>query len=266
MSMTVLAVGDIVGDRAASDLHALLHGGAIPHVDFIVVNGENAAAGRGLTPSLARTILDAGADVITSGNHIWDKIEIKDYIDGTDSVLRPANYPDASPGIGYTIKKVAGWRILVLNVLGVGFMDPPLACPFVITERILRRELQYYDFALIDIHAESTGEKLAFARYFDSLRELKVAAIWGTHTHIPTSDVRILPGGTGFVTDLGMTGPQDGVLGIKTENILTFLRDKMPSRFSVSDGETVLEGVVFTIDEATAQTKKAVRVTASFGA
>lgn len=151
-------------------------------------------------------------------------------------------------------------------MLGVAYMDLPLACPFVTTERILRREVHNYDFALIDFHAESTGEKLAFARYFDSLRELRVAAVWGTHTHIPTSDVCILPGGTGFVTDLGMTGPQDGVLGIKTESILTFLRDKMPSRFIVSDGNTVLQGVVFTIDEESAQTKKAVRVTASMDA
>ena len=259
--MRLLAVGDIVGEGAAGALRSLLNElRERENIDFIVANGENAAGGRGLTPELAEAVLRAGADVITTGNHIWDKDIIKPYLDGTDRVLRPANYPPQAAGVGSTVVTADGVKILIINVSGTAMMDMALACPFVTTEGILSREAGGYDFAAIDIHAEATGEKLAFARYFDALRQYRIAAIWGTHTHIPTSDVRILPNGTGYVTDLGMTGPQNGVLGIKTENIIKFNKDKMPCRFELADGKPVLEGVIFDIDADTARATRVKRV------
>ncbi len=261
--MRILAIGDVFGERAAEELRGLIAEVRSKYsLDFIVCNGENAADGRGLTPELARIIFDAGADVITTGNHIWDKDVIKPYLDSTDRVLRPANYPSSAAGVGYTIVNADGVRVLVVNVSGTAYMNVSLACPYETLERIFERERGRYDIALCDIHAEATGEKLAFARYFDSLPEYRTAAIWGTHTHIPTSDLRILPNGTGYVTDLGMTGPQNGVLGVRTEDIIKFNKDKMPCRFNVADGKTTLEGVIFEIDTDAARTTLMRRVAA----
>ncbi len=259
--MKVLAIGDIFGEAAADAL-----GGFISELratyspDVTVCNGENAADGRGLTPELASVILAAGVDVITTGNHIWDRDVIKPYLDSTDRVLRPANYPASAAGVGETVITADGVKILVINVSGTAYMNVSLACPYETVEKILRRESGRYDFAVIDIHAEATGEKLAFARYFDALEGARIGAIWGTHTHIPTSDLRILPFGTGYVTDLGMTGPQNGVLGVRTDDIIKFNKDKMPCRFNVADGKPSLEGVIFDIDPTTARTVSARRV------
>lgn len=253
--MRILAIGDVFGIKAAESLRGLISEVAEKYrLDFVVCNGENAAEGRGLSPELAKVILDAGVDVVTTGNHIWDRDDIKPYLDGTDKVIRPANYPASAAGVGYTIAKADGVRILVLNVSGTAYMNVSLACPFETSEKILEREAGNYDFALVDIHAEATGEKLAFARYLDGRAELRTAAIWGTHTHIPTSDLRVLPNGTGYVTDLGMTGPQNGVLGVRTEDIIKFNKDKMPCKFNVADGKITLEGVIFEIDPDTAKT------------
>lgn len=259
--MKVLAIGDIFGEAAADSLRSLISEVRAQHrPDFIVCNGENAADGRGLTPELASVIFAAGVDVITTGNHIWDRDVIKPYLDSTDRVLRPANYPASAAGVGSTVVTADGVRILVINVSGTAYMNVSLACPFETTEKILVRERGKYDFALIDIHAEATGEKLAFARYFDALDGARVGAVWGTHTHIPTSDLRVLPHGTGYVTDLGMTGPQNGVLGVRTEDIIKFNKDKMPCRFNVADGKPSLEGVIFDIDPEQARTVSARRV------
>lgn len=265
--MKILAVGDVVGERAVNDLHPRISEISKKYSpDMVVVNGENAAGGRGLVPSLAADIFAAGADVITTGNHILDRNVILPYLDSTDRVLRPANFPVETPGIGYCIFPVSGVRVLVLNISGTVYMkNESLAPPFETAENILSREAGSYDFAVIDIHAEATGEKLAFARYFDSHREYRVAAIWGTHTHIPTSDVRILPGGAGYVTDLGMTGPQNGILGIRSDLIINFTKDHLPTKFEVADGDTVLEGVLFDIDPDTARAKTVRRVSVGRG-
>ncbi len=248
--MRILAVGDIVGERAVRELGPLLSLASRKYSpDLTVVNGENAAGGRGLTPALAAEIFSAGADVITTGNHIFDKDVILQYLDSDARLLRPANYPAETPGIGYCILPVSGVRVLVINVSGTVYMkNDSLSSPFDAAEHILSRENGAYDFAVIDLHAEATGEKLSFARYLDGKRELRIAAVWGTHTHIPTSDVRILPGGTGYVTDLGMTGPQNGILGVRSDIIINFTKDHLPGKFEVADGPTVLEGVVFDID------------------
>ena len=248
--MKILAVGDIMGERAVAELRALLSAASKKHApDMIVVNGENAAGGRGLVPSLAADIFAAGADVITTGNHIWDRDVIQSYLDSHERVLRPANYPDTMAGVGYCIVPVNGLRVLVINVSGTAYMKEAesLANPYDTADRILSRESGRYDFALVDIHAEATGEKLSFARYLDEGPH-RVAAVWGTHTHIPTADACILPNGTGYVTDLGMTGPRNGVLGVKTELILRFSKDKLPCKFEVADGEIHMDAVLFDIN------------------
>lgn len=253
--MRILAVGDVFGSKAVGALRELISEVSLKYKpDFVVCNGENAAEGRGLSPSLAQEILSSGVDVITTGNHIWDRDDIKPYLDSSCNVIRPANYPASAAGVGYCIVKADGVRILVLNVSGTAYMNVSLACPFETSERILEREAGNYDFALVDIHAEATGEKLAFALYLDGKPDLRTAAVWGTHTHIPTSDLRILPNGTGYVTDLGMTGPQNGVLGVRTEDIIKFNKDKMPCKFNVADGKPSLEGVIFEIDPENAKT------------
>ena len=256
----ILAVGDVVGERAVHDLSFILSAVKKKYLpDLVVVNGENAAGGRGLTTPLAREIFAAGADVITTGNHIWDRErDAAELLGSAANVLRPANYPDGDPGVGHTVVDVCGRRILVLNISGVVYMsketaggdDMPshaLSGLYETAERVLSHMRGRYDAAVVDIHAEATGEKLCFARWLDG-GGFGVAAVWGTHTHIPTSDACVLPNGTGYVTDLGMTGPRDGVLGIRAENILAFSKDKKHVKFEVADGITVLDAVLFTLD------------------
>ncbi|MCD8311914.1 MAG: YmdB family metallophosphoesterase [Firmicutes bacterium] len=261
--MKILAVGDIFGEAAAGALGGRIRAvckaaGATP--ELTVVNGENAAEGRGLTPETAREIFSAGADIITTGNHIWDKRVIYDYLDSEPRILRPANYPAESPGVGYNVVSVSSYRVLIMNLLGCAFISPTPACPYETAERIFGRERGRYDFALIDFHAEATGEKLAFARYIDSHREYRVAAIWGTHTHIQTADEKILPFGTGYITDIGMTGPEGGVIGVKPENIISVMKNKMPAKFEVADGNIALHGALFEIDPERAVTTGVCRV------
>ncbi len=250
MQIKLLAVGDVVGVRAVDFVSKNLRrlksecGASI-----VVLNGENAAPGNGLDPTSADALFAAGADVITSGNHIWHRREIKNYIDDTPALIRPANYPTACPGEGYTIVEVDGVRFLVVNLLGTIYMDPPLACPFGTLEKILDHLKGKYDIGIVDFHAEATSEKIALARYFDARVGVgRVSAIFGTHTHVQTADETVLPGGTAFITDLGMTGPVDSVLGIRTSCILDKLRYKMPVKFEVADGKIELCGAVFTFD------------------
>ncbi|MCD7776062.1 MAG: YmdB family metallophosphoesterase [Firmicutes bacterium] len=258
--MKLLVVGDIFGEAAAAALRGKIKalGGTF---DMTVVNGENAAEGRGLTPDLAREIFAQGADVITTGNHIWDKRVIYDYLDSEERLLRPANYPPSSPGVGYGIYNISGYRVLVMNLLGTAYISPVPYCPYETSERIFARERGKYDFALIDFHAEATGEKLAFARYIDAHREYRAAAVWGTHTHVATADERVLSGGTGYITDVGMTGPDGGVIGVRTENILTVMKGKMPAKFEVAGGNIQLHGAVFDIDPEGAVSRSVRRVT-----
>lgn len=264
--MKILAVGDIVGERAVRDLRARLAEISAKHrPDIVVANGENAADIKGLTPVLAEEIFAAGVDVITSGNHILDRRVMSDRLDSTDRILRPANYPAEIPGVGFCTVDASGVRVLVLNISGVAFMGrDDISSPFAAAEAILSAESARgaYDFAVVDMHAEATGEKLAFARFLDSRREWRAAAVWGTHTHIPTSDVRILPGGTGYVTDLGMTGPQNGILGVRAESVISWMKDGERVKFEPADGDTVLEGVLFDIDTASAKTVRALRLRA----
>ena len=242
----ILALGDVVGPEAVKYLSSRLWNyRKEQNISMVVCNAENAAIGNGLDPQSADKLLSAGCDVLTSGNHIFRKKEIRDYLENSPDVIRPANYPAGTPGSGYTIIQIDGYRILVMNILGQIFMEP-LACPFATLERILEREKGRYDFSVLDIHAETTSEKIALARYFDG----KINCIFGTHTHVATADAQTLPLGSGYITDLGMTGPSDSVLGIRSDIIIEKLRTKLPVKFELASGNIKANGAIFELDSS----------------
>lgn len=239
--MKLLCLGDVVGPVAVDRLCNSLWKYRKEHqIDFVMLNGENADAGNGITKATAERLLSAGVDVITGGNHMFKKREVYRYLDDEERILRPANYPAELPGKGDTILDVCGWSILVINVQGTVFMDA-LDCPFRTVERILDRNAGRYDLSLLDIHAEATSEKIALARYFDG----RIDIIVGTHTHVPTADARILPKGSGFVTDLGMCGVTESALGVDTECIIQKLRYKIPVKFELAEGNVTFQGAEF---------------------
>ncbi len=244
MQLNILCIGDVVGSEAVAYLTThLWQKRRELGAHFCVVNGENAAPGNGIDVESAKAILASGADVITTGNHVWQKSGFHDYLTDSESVIRPANYPAACPGQGYTIADCEGYHVLVINVMGTVFLES-LASPFETVERILEREKGSYDFAILDVHAEATAEKLALGRYFDG----RIGIIFGTHTHVQTADERIFPGGTGYITDLGMTGPVDSILGVKISCILEKMTLKMPVRFELAEGKITSCGALFTFD------------------
>ena len=244
MNIKVMAVGDVCGKVGLDFLRRNLRRLRKEHsIDFIVVNGENAAPGNGIDVPSAKTLLYSGADVITTGNHVWQKKDIRDFLCDSEQIIRPANFPPSCPGAGYTVRDCMGWRVLVINVMGTIYMEA-LESPFTAVERILERERGRYDLAVLDIHAEATSEKIALGHYFDG----RIPIIFGTHTHVPTADLRILPHGSGYITDLGMVGPEESVLGVKTEIIIEKLTTKMPVRFEIADGPLLLCGACFTYD------------------
>ena len=245
MEFKILAVGDVVGgpgmDRIQRSLRYLKRK---TQADFVIVNGENAAV-VGMTPQQAEDIFDAGADVITLGNHSFSKREIVDYLEDTDRVLRPANYAPQAPGKGWAVYDTKAGPLAVIDLQGRVSMDYTPDNPFLEVERILKK--LDTKLILVEIHAEATSEKLAMGYMLDG----RVSAVWGTHTHVPTADNRILPKGTGYVTDLGMTGPRDSVLGIRPELSIAKFRGDLTERYRWADGPTKMEAVVFTIDTAT---------------
>ncbi|MBQ9116796.1 MAG: YmdB family metallophosphoesterase [Clostridia bacterium] len=243
-TIKILALGDVVGPSAVKYLEENLRGKIRElEADVTVINAENAAIGNGLDADSARALLGAGADVLTSGNHIYRHSTLHHFLEDSKKLIRPINYPSECPGNGYTILKLGGVRLLVMNVLGTVYGEP-LACPFESVERVLKRESGGYDVAILDIHAETTSEKAAIARCFDG----RISAVWGTHTHVQTADARILPRGTGFITDLGMCGADDSILGIEPRNIITKLKTHMPQKFNVATGSITATGALFTID------------------
>ena len=254
MTLRILTVGDVVGHAGLSHLQATLHAQKKAlDVDLCIVNGENASEIKGICKADAELLLLAGADVITLGNHAYSAPDIGNFLDDhADVIIRPANFPAHNPGYGYTITNVNGVRVLCINMLGTVNMQP-LDNPFLTMERILDAQKGNYDIALLDMHAEATSEKYAMARAFDG----KIAVIFGTHTHVPTADLQILPGGTGYITDLGMCGPEGGIIGAKTEPVLKMLRDHMPARFSVADGRVRARAALFCVDTDTGRTTSA---------
>ena len=254
MELRVLAVGDVVGnpgmERIRKSLRRLIRKTG---ADFTVVNGENASV-VGLTPRQAEDILDAGADVITLGNHSFSKREIVPYLDDTDRILRPANYAPQTPGQGWAVYETRFGPIGVIDLIGRCNMDYSPDNPFLLVEKILKK--LDTRLILVELHAEATSEKLAMGYMLDG----KVSAVWGTHTHVPTADIRVLPQGTGYITDLGMTGPRDSVLGIRPELSIARFRGDLPERYRWAEGDTKLEGALFTIDAATGKCLNAERV------
>ena len=254
MDFKVLAVGDVVGNPGLDRIcHSLRKLKRQTCADFVIVNGENAAV-VGMTPYQGEEILDAGADVITMGNHTFGKRELVDYLDDCPQVIRPANYAPQTPGRGYGIFDTKAGPVAVVDLIGRCNMDYGPDNPFLMAEKIIKN----LDTKLIfvEIHAEATSEKLAMGYMLDG----RVSAVWGTHTHVPTADAQVLPKGTGYVTDLGMTGPKHSVLGIRPELSIAKFRGDLTSRYQWAEGPTKLETVLFTIDTATGLCKKAERV------
>ncbi|MCI8593821.1 MAG: YmdB family metallophosphoesterase [Oscillospiraceae bacterium] len=255
MTINLLAVGDVVSDRGVEFLTAHLRSLCKLHqADFVVVNGEN-AAGVGILPRQAEDIFSAGADVITLGNHTWNKQQICSYLDDSPYILRPANYAGAVPGRGYGIYDgPRGLRIAVLNLMGRLNLDSNLDSPFSVADKLLSGIDA--DLVCVDFHAEATSEKLALGHWLDG----RVQAFWGTHTHVPTADAQVLSGGTGYVTDLGMTGPANGILGVKAEQSINLFRGGIHQRYEAADGPCKLEAVLFTVDTDARRCTGAVRV------
>ncbi|MBU5628014.1 TIGR00282 family metallophosphoesterase [Oscillibacter sp. MSJ-2] len=242
MEYHVLAVGDVVGE--AGIRHLRCHLRALKkwkEIAFTVVNGEN-AAGVGLTPDQADDLFAAGADVITLGNHTWGKAQIASYLEDSPYLLRPANYTGRAPGKGEAIWDLGAATFRVVNLIGRCGLDFHADNPFFTMDRILKGEKT--TFTLVDFHAEATSEKIAMAYYLDG----RVSALWGTHTHVPTADERVFPKGTGYLTDLGMTGPVESVLGIRPEQSVETFLGGLPGRYQVASGECKLQGAIFTLD------------------
>lgn len=244
--MRILAIGDIVGDRAVAYLEEHLDRVRREQkIDFIIANAENAAEVRGLNARQAERLFLAGVDAITLGNHAFGQRDLYPVLESDRRIVRPANFPPQTPGMGYTILPSPAGRLLVMNVCGRAFMEA-YADPFTTVENILRREAGNYDLSVLDVHAEATSEKLALARRFDG----RINVVFGTHTHVPTADEQILPKGTAYQTDIGMSGPTDGVLGVATEAVLERFTSLMPTRFTTAQGPISVNATIFSTTNA----------------
>lgn len=239
--MLILAIGDVVGKpgrQAVSRLLPVLRGQY--HLDLVIANAENVAGGLGLTPATAEELLGAGVDVLTSGNHIWAQKEIIPYLDGEMPILRPLNFPPGVPGRGYIVKGQA----LVVNLIGRTFMGN-FDCPFRAMDQVLTELGQRPPVIIVDFHAEATSEKMALGRYLDG----RVSAVLGTHTHVGTIDAQLFPRATAYVTDIGMTGPIDSVIGDDVESVLQRFLTAIPNRLAVGRGKTMFNAVLVKVDE-----------------
>lgn len=261
--MKLLFIGDIVGRPGRDLLRKHLKALAATHaVDLVIVNGENAAGGAGITRDNAVDIFSAGADVITTGNHVWDKREALEFIVHEPRLIRPANYPEGTPGLGsYVAVSRSGVRVGVINVMGRVFL-PSLDDPFRTALReIARVKADGAQVVFVDMHAETTSEKVALGWYLDG----QVAAVIGTHTHVQTADERILPGGTACLTDVGMTGPHDGVIGMDKTAVIARFVTGLPGRFEPATGDPRLHGVTITTDPATGRATAIERIALTEG-
>jgi metallophosphoesterase (TIGR00282 family) len=241
--LNILAIGDIIGKPGRNAVKEILPGlCAEPNIDLVVGNGENAAGGLGLTPSTAEDLFDSGIDVITTGNHIWAHSDIIPYLDGELPILRPLNYPPMNPGRGHLLKN----SVLIVNLVGRVFMSH-VDCPFRAMDQLLIDSEHKSIPIIVDFHAEATSEKVAMGRYLDG----RVSAVVGTHTHVGTADARILPGGTAYVTDIGMVGPKDSVIGDDPDSVIKRFLTQIPSRLSVGKGEVSFDAILVEVDEKT---------------
>lgn len=255
--MRILMIGDIVGKPGRrAILENLSYLRTELNIDLVIANGENAASGHGITKDIAKQLFAAGVDVFTMGNHVWNKKEIIDYIDKEKRLLRPANYPPGTPGVGFnTYKTRSGQVVGVINVSGRIFMQE-LDCPFRTIDKILEEVTPITNIIFVDFHAEATSEKVAMGWYLDG----RVTAVCGTHTHVQTADERILPRGSAYITDVGMTGPRDSVIGVTVDIVLDKFLSQMPKRFEVADTSYQLNAVMVEADEETGLALKIERV------
>ncbi|GJL62663.1 MAG: metallophosphoesterase [Nitrospirales bacterium] len=246
--MNILFVGDIVGEPGRRVMMKRLHKVIAQHqVDLVIGNGENAAGGFGITPDIASDLFDLGLAVITLGNHAWDKKEAVDFIQKDSRVLRPANYPDGVPGRGsMVIETASGESLGILQLMGRVFM-PILDCPFRVAEREVASLREQTQAIIVDMHAETTSEKMAMGHFLDG----KVSAVVGTHTHVQTADEQILPKGSAYLTDIGMTGPQNSVIGMKADIVIQKFLLQTPRRFEVAQGPAVLRAALIELDAMT---------------
>lgn len=254
--MKVAMFGDAMGRtgrRAA--LHHISRLRADGSVDFVILNGENSAGGIGITPEVAEELLEGGVDVVTTGNHVWNKKEMASYLEHEQKVLRPYNYPPDVPGRGWCIAQAQGWRLAVLNLQGRVFMQP-IDCPFRAADKALADIGDRADAIVVDFHAEATSEKQALAMYLDG----RVAAVVGTHTHVPTADERVLPGGTARLTDLGMCGPVVSVIGMNPESALPKFITALPAKFEVATGPVAVMGAIIEISHSTGRSRGISRI------
>ena len=243
--MRILAIGDVTSPCGLEHLRKSLWSVRRANkIDFCIVNGENASFITGISPDGAEELIKAGADAITGGNHTMHNKATYTALDEREELLRPINFGDRAPGHGYAILDCGGYRILVINALGRVHIEPQLDSFYTYIDRLLSREEGRYDFAVLDLHAEATGEKLAAAYAYDG----KINIIFGTHTHVPTADYRILPNGTGYVSDLGMCGESGGVLGMDPEVVEARMRSGLPHKFKVAHGAPEADGVIFDLD------------------
>ena len=255
--MRILFIGDIVGEPGRRAVEGL-----VPkikkreRIEFVIGNAENVAGGSGVTPALAEELFKAGVDVLTSGDHIWKRKEIIEYIDSNGRLLRPANYPPGTPGFGSTVvQSESGTDVAVINLQGRVFMQA-IECPFRAAKVEIEKLKGKARIIIVDMHAEATSEKIALGWYLDGT----VSAILGTHTHVQTADEKILPQGTAFISDAGMTGPFDSVIGRKKEQILTRFLTQMPSRFEMAEDDIQLHGVIIDVDDKTGKADSIKRV------
>ena len=245
--LRLLFLGDVVGDPGRRAVAALLPDWKQElQADFVIVNGENAAGGRGITPKIAIGLMRAGAAVITTGDHIWDQKEILPFLAEEPRLLRPLNSPPGAPGQGSIVLETKKGKIGVLNLQGRTFMRDQLENPFPVASECVERLRQETPILFVDFHAEATSEKVAMGWHLDG----KVSAVVGTHTHVPTADERILPQGTAFQSDAGMCGPLDSIIGSQIEPVLERFHTQLPARFGVGRGVVRLNGVLVTIDPA----------------
>jgi hypothetical protein len=246
----VLFIGDVVGATGRSVVEGLLPGlVAAEQPDFVVVNGENAAGGVGITPKVAAALFEIGADAITLGNHAYRHRDVYELLDRDERIVRPANYPKAAPGRGHTVVEKDGLRLGVVNLSGMVFLEAARS-PFAEADAVLSELRGRTDHVLVDMHAEATSEKVAMGWHLDG----RVTACVGTHTHIATADARVLPGGTAYVTDVGMTGARGGVIGVRREQALARFLTQVPARFEPSDDDPWLNAVLIEADASGAAT------------
>lgn len=256
--MKILAIGDIIGETGIKELKNKLYQiRQKEEIDFVIVNGENAAEGMGITEKNFNDIISQNVDVVTMGNHTWGKKDIFKFIDHP-KLIRPANYPKGVVGKGYGIYKCKNKKIAVINLIGRVYMNVLSESPFIMAKSIIKKIKDKVDIIIVDFHAEATGEKITMAYYLDGM----VTAVFGTHTHVQTADEKILPKGTAYISDIGMTGTKNSALGMEVSVALKRFETSLPERYKVASGEGMLNGVIYDIDEQTNKVKNITRINA----